>query len=276
MSVACLPWYELPETQAAQDALWSVLAQLLRKCGVPSVPDRLTRGLPVLSMLINPQLLISQCCGYDLIYGFASCVQLIATPCYRAPGCDGAAYRSLVLVRDDCEAQSLERLRGGTCVVNGFNSHSGTNAMRALVAPLSRNGRFFSNVKVSGAHINSLACLVAGKADVMAMDCVLHALLDRHRPNALNGTRVLCWSEPVPAPPIVTSASADRELIDRLRDALSEALSDESSRDAREAMLLDGVALLPLQDYAKIIDTEGVALRYGYKEMHATTPALAR
>src|SRR5450432_1322466 len=49
-----------------------------------------------------------------------------------------------------------------------------------------------------------------------------------------------------------------------------------SSRDAREVMLLDGVALLPLQDYAKIIEIEGIALHYGYKEMHATTPALAR
>jgi hypothetical protein len=61
-----------------------------------------------------------------------------------------------------------------------------------------------------------------------------------------------------------------------LRHALSETLSDESSRDAREAMLLDGVTLLPLREYAKIIEIEGVALHHGYKEMHATTPVLSR
>ena len=276
MSVACLPWYELPETEAAHDALWSVLARRLRKCGVPNVPERLTRGAPVVSMLINPRLLMGQCCGYDLIYGFASCVQLVATPRYHATGCDGATYRSLVLVRDDCEARSLEGLRGSVCAVNGFNSHSGANALRALVAPLSRKGRFFSRVRISGAHINSLAFLRAREADVMAMDCVLHALLARHRPQGLKGTRVLCLSEPAPAPPIITRASADRKLIDKLRDALGEALSDDSSRDAREAMLLDGVTLLPLQDYAKIIETESVSLRFGYREMHARSPALAR
>jgi ABC-type phosphate/phosphonate transport system substrate-binding protein len=186
----------------------------LRKCGVPCLPGRLTRGLPGLSTLINPQLVMGQCCGYDLIYGFAGRVQLVATPRYHATGCDVAAYRSLVLVRDDCEALGLEGLRGGVCAVNGFNSHLGANALSALVAPLSRNGRPFFKVRVSGAHINSLAYLRAREADVVAMDCVLHALLIRHRPNALSGTRVLCLSESVPSPPITTGASANRELIE--------------------------------------------------------------
>lgn len=39
--------------------------------------------------------------------------------------------------------------------------------------------------------MNSLALLLAGEADVMAMDCVLHALLSWHRPTALSETRVL-------------------------------------------------------------------------------------
>lgn len=276
MSIACLPWYELPETEAAQELLWSVLARHLRKQGLRGVPRRLTRGLPVPGILTHPALLVAQCCGYDLIYGFAGSVEVIATPRYTAAGCEGANYRSVVLVRDDSEAAGLDDLRGAVCAVNGFNSHSGTNALRALVAPFSRNGRFFSKVKVSGAHIDSLALLRAGKADVMAMDCVLHALLGRHRPAALSGTRILCWSESAPAPPFVASATADRERVTRLREALTAALSDDASRDARAAMLLDGVELLPLQAYAKIIDIEGLALSHGYKELHATSPAVTR
>ena len=124
--------------------------------------------------------------------------------------------------------------------------------------------------------MNSLAHLRAGEADVMAMDCVLHALLARHRPQALTGTRVLCRSEPAPAPPIVTSAAADSALVAALREALTEALSDEATREAREAMLLEGVAFLPLQDYARIVEIEAAALRQGYMELHATTPAMRR
>ena len=31
----------------------------------------------------------AQCCGYDIVYGFAASVTPLATPCYAAPGCDG-------------------------------------------------------------------------------------------------------------------------------------------------------------------------------------------
>jgi ABC-type phosphate/phosphonate transport system substrate-binding protein len=124
--------------------------------------------------------------------------------------------------------------------------------------------------------VDSLALLRAGKVDVMAIDCVLQALLSRHRPEALHGTRVLCWSDPVPAPPIITSATADRDLIEKLREALADVLSDEESREAREAMLLLGIEVLPLQNYARIVEIEAGALRNGYTELHATTPALDR
>jgi len=199
--LACLPWYELPETRAAQDALWTIVARHLGRHGIDAVPPRLTRGRPVPTLLADPALLFGQCCGYDVVYGFADWLTVVATPEYDAAGCDGADYRSFVLVRADSPAGTLEDLRGRTCVVNGLNSHSGTNALRALVAPLSRDGRFFGAVRISGAHTDSLAMLLAGAADVMAMDCVVHALLARHRPQALAGTRILGESDPAPAPP---------------------------------------------------------------------------
>ena len=112
MRIACLQWYELPETQAAQDSFWSVLAQHFRRQGVREVPRHLMRGLSVSDMLTDPRLLLGQCCGYDVVYGFASSVELVATPRYAAPGCDGANYRSFALVRHDCPAENLEGLRG--------------------------------------------------------------------------------------------------------------------------------------------------------------------
>jgi ABC-type phosphate/phosphonate transport system substrate-binding protein len=276
MRVACMPWYALPETEAAQDAFWSVLAEHLVRCGVSGVPRHLTRGRPLVSLLVDPGLLFGQCCGYDLIYGFAGSVKLVATPRYDAPGCDGSGYRSFVLVRDDCRAATLDGLRGGVCAVNGFNSHSGTNALRALVAPLSHEGRFFSDVTVTGAHMDSLALVLAGKADLMAMDCVLHALLNRHRPASLAGTRILCHTDVVPAPPFVTSASGKSDLMPKLRAALDSALSDAVLRQAKAEMLLDGVDMLPPDAYVRIVQLEGEAIHHGYTEMHAVSGPAGR
>ncbi len=273
--LACLPWYELPETRAAQNALWTVIARHLGGQGIADVPSRLTRGRPVPALLSDPRLLIGQCCGYDVVYGFADCLTVLATPQYDAAGCEGSDYLSVVLVPANSAARTLDDLRGGTCVVNGFNSHSGTNALRALVAPLSRDGRFFADVKMSGAHMNSLALMLAGAADVMAMDCVLHALLSRHRPAALAGTRILCRSDPAPAPPLVTARTTDATEIAHMRKALADAFADADARAPMATLLLRGIAFRPLTDYARIVALEASALARGYMELHATSPALA-
>lgn len=274
--LACLPWYELAETRAAQDALWTIIAHHLRRRGVDTVPSRLTRGRPVPALLTDPCLLFGQCCGYDVVYGLSDSLTVLATPEYQADGCAGSDYRSFVLVPATSPAETLADLAGGTCVVNGFNSHSGTNALRALVAPLSRDGRFFGAVKVSGAHMNSLAMLDAGEADVMAIDCVLHALLCHHRPRSLAGTRVLCRSDAAPAPPFVTALTADTALLAHLRGALADAFADGLAKAPLATLLLRGITLRPVTDYARIVAIEAAALARGYTELHATSPALVR
>ena len=116
--------------------------------------------------------------------------------------------------------EGLADLRGKVAAINQPDSHSGSNALRALIAPLGRDGRFFGRVEVGGSHAASLAMVAAGAADVAAIDCVSHALLARHRPAALAGTGVLCRTAAAPALPFVTRADAGADLIERLRAAL--------------------------------------------------------
>jgi ABC-type phosphate/phosphonate transport system substrate-binding protein len=275
MPVACLPWYALPETEAAQEALWSVIAHHLHRAGVDA-PQTLTRGVAIPGIFTDPDLLLAQCCGYDIVYGFAASLTPLVTPRYAAPGCDESSYRSYVLVRDDSDATGVADLREAVCAVNSFNSHSGANALRALVAPLARGGRFFSAVKVTGAHLASLDLLRSGSADVMAIDCVLHALLRRYRPAALAGNRIVATTEAAPAPPLVTSAAAGPDRAARVREALIAAMNDTASKAAREALLIDGVEVLPRTAYGRVVECEAEALRRGYFELHATTPILAK
>lgn len=268
--IASLPWYDLPETRPWLTRLWKSLSWHMSECGLSGVPARLNRRLSVPHLFCHRRLMFGQCCGYDLVYGYSGCVQLVATPVFSAPGCEGPRYRSLVIVRKDCPATDIGGLRGGVCILNSYNSHSGTNALREIVAPLSRNGRFFSRVIISGGHINSLAALLAHRGDVMAMDCVMHELLRRHRPAALDETRVMGCSSLVPAPPYITSAATTTDAVEALRNALMALMADNSCRTARDEVLLGGIRILPLQSYRRILEVEGAALRHNYTELHAT------
>jgi ABC-type phosphate/phosphonate transport system substrate-binding protein len=264
MCAASLPMYDLPEVRPALAALWSGLARHLERAGIAEVPSALVGDQPIGALWSAPGLLFSQCCGYDLVNGYAGALRPLATPCYRAPGCAGPRYRSIVVVAEDSPAGNLDDLRGGLCAINSRGSHSGMSALRALIAPHSRGGRFFAEVRVSGAHSESLAMVARGEADVAAIDCVVHALLARYRPAALHGTRPLAETADAPAPPFVTEAQAGDDLVGRLRAALSSIFENPALETARADLLLAGIEILAPRAYDRIKAFERYAARHGY------------
>jgi ABC-type phosphate/phosphonate transport system substrate-binding protein len=265
--IASLPWYDLREIRWATDRFWGCVSEHLRAQGVDDVPAAPERGLSCFEQWTRPELLFSQACGYDVRLAYAEHLQLVATPCYAAPGCEGPTYSSFVVVHADAGYREPLDLRGARCVINTPTSHSGMNILRSLVAPLHQDGRFFSSVLVSGAHSASLGHIVDGTADVAAVDCVTYELLRRHRPAALASTRVLARTERVAAPPFVTRRATPPETVAALRRALAAALADPGCEEARRAMLLEGAEPLTLESYRRIAELEELAGQYGYAEI---------
>jgi ABC-type phosphate/phosphonate transport system substrate-binding protein len=182
----------------------------------------------------------------------------------------------VIVVREDSPARHVEELRGLRAVINSLTSHSGMNILRAMVAPLHRNGRFFSSIAVSHSHEASLRMISNGATDVAAIDCVTYSLLKQHRPESLLRTRAICHSQRLPAPPFVTHAGVSDSELGRIREALLKTLATPAMRAAKEALLLDGVELLPLDEYRSIAELELEALKVGYAEMPLSNSPLSR
>ncbi len=265
--LASLPWYDLIEVADYTDAFWRRLAEALRSAGFSDVPEKLSRKIHFEKQWMSGELLFSQACGYDVLLPYASRLRLVATPRYTAPGCNGNRYASFIVIRSDDPFEKLEDLRGMRCVINSSTSHSGMNILRAVIAPFHCNGRFFSSVRVTGAHESSHTMVRSRKADVAAIDCVTYALLNRYRPQTLAGTRVLCRTRQVPAPPFVTSAARSDAEVDRLRNALFETIEDPALAQARDALLIDSAEVLPLRAYEPIVEMEIKVLELGYNEI---------
>jgi ABC-type phosphate/phosphonate transport system substrate-binding protein len=256
-ALAALPWYDFQELHPFTDALWQRVRRLL---GCDNLPTELDRTMSCEQQWRHPNLLLGQACGYDAILPWRGQLQVIAAPKFDVPGCEGHHYRSLVVVRRDAPYQELHDLAGARCVINSRTSHSGMNCLRSLVAPLARDGRFFSSVAVSGAHEISVEMVSDGRADVAAIDCVTFALLQRHRPGALSDLRILYRTPLAPAPPFVTRASASAELVAELCSALAQALPEP-------ALGLTGIENVAVCDYQPIADLERRATALGYAEL---------
>ena len=268
--LASLPMYDLEPLRPATDAWWSGVAAALRRQGFDDAPGTLMREGGFTDRFVqwaSPDLLLSQTCGYPLTHAFCGHLRLVATPVYRAEHCAGARYCSVVMVGQDHPAVTIDELRGGHVAVNGFDSQSGFNSLRALVAPLAHGGRFFGRVSETGRHAASLAMVAAGEADVCALDCVSFALWRRHMPELLEGTRVLTVTARAPSLPYVTPAGRCDEEVARLSAALLEAAADPALAAARETLLIAGFETLPRTAYDEIDAMEDLAIAAGYPQL---------
>ena len=264
--IASLPMYDLAPLTDATDAWWQALAEALRRHGLAGVPEALDRG-DRYAHWAAPDLLLSQSCGYPLTFAFADRLQLLAVPFHDAPHCRGPEYCSLVMVREASPAGGIEGLRGARVAVNGFDSQSGCNALRAAVAPFASQGRFFAETIASGSHAASLAMVAAGAADVCAIDAVLHALLSDAMPEALTGLRVLAKTAHAPNLPYVTCAGRGAGEVEAMRLALLEVAADPALASLRRRLRIAGFTLLPRQAYRPIAAMEREAAALGYPRL---------
>jgi ABC-type phosphate/phosphonate transport system substrate-binding protein len=250
--IAALPMYVVPGLRDWQRAWWRGLAGHLRAAGVAGVPEDLTERETAASVLDDPRLLFAQTCGYPLTHAFAGCLRVIATPCYDAPGCEGAAYSSAIMLRHDDKAASLVDLLDHTAAVNEVQSFSGNHALHEAMTEVCQRRGPFRRVILTGTHLASLKAVRDGEADVCAVDAVTRGLLASHAPSHLEGLRLLTFTRPAPGLPYVTRADADEATLRGLRAGLFRALEDPDLADVRAALRLRGAELLDEAAYDAI------------------------
>ena len=250
--LASLSMYDLPELRTATERWWQGLARHFRDQGVADVPERLSASPADRDVhWLSPELLFSQTCGYPLVTRLVDRVKLVATPCYDARGCEGPNYRSLLVVRQETEAATLAAMAPCRGAVNGFDSHSGWNALQKHVEPQGGWDRAFSETVESGGHVLSIDMVRDGAADVAAVDCVTHTLVADATPERLAGTRVLEATAAAPGLPYITAGEVSDEEVEKLRRGLEGAVSDPALAEARASLRIAGFEVLPLEAYVK-------------------------
>ncbi|KVH05826.1 MULTISPECIES: phosphate/phosphite/phosphonate ABC transporter substrate-binding protein [Burkholderia] len=268
--IAVLPMYNVTPRHAAlwrallRDAL-DAFANAGGPAGValPDAPDDLQ------ALWRRDDLLLSQTCGYPYrMLGLRDVVRLIATPVFDADGCDGARYRSVLVVSARVHAggaTTLAACRGLRAAFNGEDSHSGMNAFRHAVAPHAHDGRFFGSVTPFGSHLNVLRALASGEADCAAIDCVTFAYVRDALPGLLEDIRVIGTTAPAPGLPFVASRALADTQVGALRDALDRAIAADAER--ARVLRLRGFDRLSPADYDTIARFEREAAAHGYPEL---------
>ncbi|MDL2401337.1 phosphate/phosphite/phosphonate ABC transporter substrate-binding protein [Rhizobium mayense] len=252
-----------PPLVAATDALWAYTRDRLRKAGVTDVPETLDKDITHDEAWIRPGLLLAQTCGFPYVKRLRATVQLVATPVYDLPGCDGPSMRSFIIVRKDSRAEALADLRGLIAAINDPGSNSGTNLFRAAIAPLAENGRFFNRVIETGGHLRSVDAVAAGEADVAAIDCITFGNAKRFDPDRVAGVRILAETASGPGLPFITGLETSAEKLALLRQILADIANEPTLANVCDTLSLRRFEALGDADYELLVELERQAIVLG-------------
>lgn len=150
----------------------------------------------------------------DVTFAEAS-IEYAAIPILKPRNKDGIPfYRSAIIVRTDSPLQEIKELRGKTMAFGSPHSTSGNLIPRYL---LWENGvglrdlKSYSNLQ----HHDAVAkAILKGQFDAGAVKDVVAEKYQSH------GLRILSWSAPIPAVPLVVRADAPPDVVKALTAAL--------------------------------------------------------
>ncbi|MCY4549476.1 MAG: PhnD/SsuA/transferrin family substrate-binding protein [Defluviicoccus sp.] len=253
MRFASLPMYDLPEIRRATRAWWAGLARAFSASGLDDVPQSLTAPTDTTGHWRDRRLLFSQACGRNYVRELAGHVQLVATPCYAAPGCDGPRYRSLLFGGADSDLEPTADMSGVRAAINGFDSHSGWVALCAAVGAAG-GAPDFADIRVTGSHAASMEAVRRGEADLCAVDCVTFALLQRHAPDRVAGLGFIGRTPAATGLPYITGAGTGAAELSRLRDGLGRAMEAPDLASVRDSLFIERCEVLADSDYDRVRD----------------------
>lgn len=260
-----LPMY-LGAPGAVQD-LWTFLRQTWGTHGPEDVPQAVLWPQDLHAHWLAPELLLSQTCGYPLTHSLQGKVQLAGAFQYDAPGCEGMYCRSVLITRDEHAHRAVKDFRDQRVAFNSVDSQSGYNVLRALVAPLALQGRFFGQALATGSHRLSVDAVREGRADLAAIDCVTWALLQNYAPRATQGLQAIGFSAPYPGLPLITALRTPPDQLQALRAGLKSLIHMPEASSTLAQLRICGFETPDLAVYQRCIDMERSAMDSGYPHL---------
>ncbi|MGB8859434.1 MAG: PhnD/SsuA/transferrin family substrate-binding protein [Ilumatobacteraceae bacterium] len=235
--VASLAMYPFPSLRPATDALWAAVRGTLGWG-----PAELEWTVLAPEVWHHPQLLVAQTCGWPLVSQLSSSVAVVGTFDYDVPDAEHGTYRSVIV---SPHALTLEELRGWSAAVAAVNA---VDSLSGRVSLQHAWGGLPAVVLETGAHLESVRALVAGRADVASIDAVSWAHIARTEPDLLSGLHVIGHGPRVPCLPLV-AGWRQASHVGALRAAFSAAVADPALADVRGALRIRGFVPLDLADY---------------------------
>jgi phosphonate transport system substrate-binding protein len=224
---------------------------------------------------------IGAICGLPYIHKVkADQVELLAIPAMAVtagtwpdvPGYDNVPgkYYSYTIVRQDSPYKNWADLRGKTYALNDTGSNSGYNMPRYKLVQLGAKSwtEYFSKVRVSGSHEESIRMVAEGLVDSSSVDSMVLDFDRASNDPYASTVRVIevLFEGGAGAPPFVISKKVDMSFKQSLQDAMTSMHRDPEGKQILERALLR--EFMPPNDtnYNDVRSFEDAARKAGFQD----------
>ncbi len=253
--LASLPMYDHAPIAGKTDLWWQVIRNELLLRGI-AAPNHLTRSDDSRSIWRNPELLLTQCCGYDLMVNGYEELEPIVTPVYGYDDSEDGTYCSYIVVSKASNIGTASDLKNSRLAINGYRSHSGYNAMREFMAEELGPGQHGQDLVVSGSHYNSMKMVADGEASAGAIDCVTYGIVKSYAPALVEQLSILGKSPTHAVLPYAVPSIMNGEAKAMLQSALFAAFNSPEHQDVRDQLNIVTCVSKTRADYNSIKEAE--------------------
>lgn len=206
--------YDVPYLRKETDQFWKLIRTYLLQIGIIA-PKELTRNNDIMCQWSNPNLFLSQTCGYPYRKDLSSKVHLIGSADLGLE-CKKGYYYSCLVIKS---GSVFDKNSWDSLAYNDLHSQSG------WVAPVifaSRRDISINKSIPTGSHWNSAEKVANGDATIAAIDVCSWKIIQRYAPFA-GKLQVVGKTDSTPGLPYIT---AKRDLVKPLFEAINHAAKE--------------------------------------------------
>jgi ABC-type phosphate/phosphonate transport system substrate-binding protein len=196
---------------------------------------------------------------------------VLASPVPSPPRYGGRpVYFTDFVVRADSRFATLEDTFGGTFAFSTEHSHSGYNAARYHLLQYRTAARPTLYTKLHGPlgrQIRVLDAVIAGDADVTAVDSYALDLLRRHANERVPKVRVIATTIAAPSAPLVASPTVDAASRERMTEALLRVHEAPALTGTLDELLLQRFVRVRPADLEVFLERQRAAEGAGYPKL---------
>lgn len=180
-------------------------------------------------------------------------VQLLAAPVMsKARYNTQPVYFSDFVVRTASRFRAFADLQGASWAYNEQASFSGFQAVQAYLAKKGFVHPYFGHTIETGSHQQSLEAVIAGRADVTAIDSIVLERAVQLQPELAKHIRTVHTIGPSPVPPLVTTRHLAPDVVAALQHALQTMHTDSVGRHVLEQFQISHFVSVADRDYDHI------------------------